>query len=267
MKLHLVAVLGLASIVTAAAIGCAAPSEDAAPGDDGAAEDDLTQRQLPGVVAVEIAEVRGFTQVLSSKTLGAPKKVKGIVTNIKKLKPTDPVPRCLERDTARLTFLDGAGKKLATVGSYCGGFGNIDFENGKPGYGVKFDAAAVDAARTGPLAVGDVLWGVTSIDIVRPSTQEKKTLGPDQVGGVLGGIDLDQIPDANASFPRCLPGYSVSFKRANADLGYTSFICGSTTAADAPASLKAQFSGRSPQVSGGITLDPRPVIKALETKR
>lgn len=266
MRLQSFTVIGLATFATALALGCASPSEDDAAPADETGEDDLTQRQLPGVVAVEVAEVRGSTQVLSSKTLAAPKKVKGIVTNIKKLKPTDPVPRCMERDTARLTFLDATGKKIATVGSYCGGFGSIDFENGKPGYGVRFDATAVDAARNAPLAVGDVLWGVTNIEILRPSTQEKKSLSGDKIAPILAGFDLDEVPDANASFPRCLPSYSVSFKRANTDLAHTSFICGSTTAATAPASLKAQFSGTSPVVRGGITIDPRPVIKALETR-
>jgi len=111
-------ILGLLAFSSFAVVGCADDSADDANGGGGAVageEDDLTARQLPGVAAVEIAEVRDRDTVLSTKTIGAPKKVKTLVTNVKKLRPSDPVPRCLMRETTRLTFLNDAGKKIATV--------------------------------------------------------------------------------------------------------------------------------------------------------
>ena len=275
MKSQLFAILGLAALVTAGTVGCAANDEPA--GDnEGAAEEDLTNSQLPGVVAVEIAQVRGQDTVLSAKTLGAPKKVKSILTGVKKLRPSDPVPRCMERDTERLTFLDAAGKKIATVGTYCGGFGSISFENGKPGYGVKFNTAGVDDAKNAPFAVGDALWGITKIELTKPgSAAEKRTLTGGKMPAVLAGLNLDEVPDASASFPRCLPSHAVTFVRGEANVAFTSFICGSTSAATAPASVKASFTAVDPAAgpdspslaSGAIQLDPRPVIAAFATNR
>lgn len=275
MKSQFIALLGLVALTTAASIGCA-ETADVGGGDenDEATEDALTRRQLPGVAIVEIAEVRGQTTVLSSKTLGAPKKIQKIMSTIHKLKPTDPVPRCLERDTERLTFMDASGKKVATVGSYCGGYGSISFENGTAGYGVHFDAAAVDAAKTAPLAVGDFLWAVSKIELSKPREQEKKTITGDGIKPILDGFDLDEVPDPTVSMPRCLPSHVVTFKRGNAEVAYTSFVCGSTTAATAPASLKASFSGADPAhpdadspAHGAINLDPRPILKAFEARR
>lgn len=71
---------------------------------------------------------------------------------------------------------------------------------------------------------------------------------------------------------RCLPSHVVSFKRGNAQTAYSSFVCGSITAATAPASVAAQFNGTDPAggadapslARGGIHLDPRPVIRLFE---
>jgi hypothetical protein len=274
MKTQLFAILGLAALTTAASLGCAETAEVEDESGE-ASEDALTNSQLPGVVAVEIALVRGGDTVLSAKTLGAPKKVKSVLTGVKKLRPSDPVPRCMERDTERLTFLDETGKKLATVGSYCGGFGHIDFENGSPGYGVKFNTTAVDAAKNAPFAVGDAIWGISKIELSKPGSQEKRTLTGGQMTNVLAGFKLDEVPDASASFPRCLPSHAVTLKRGNANVAFTSFICGSVSAATAPASVKAQFTAVDPAAGpdspslahGAIQLDPRPVIQAFANNR
>jgi hypothetical protein len=267
MKTHLA--LSALLMIIASATGCAASSdEESAPqGDPAGSEEDLTARQLPGVAAVEIAEVRQRDTVLSSKTLGAPAKVKKVVAAIKKLRPSDPVPRCMERDTTRLTFLDATGKKVATVDTYCSGFGGIEFADGKPGYGVKFSTESVKAEADAPFAVGDAVWGVTTIEITKPGRNESKTLTGDKVKPVLDGLKLDEVPDPNASFPRCLPSHAVTFKRADAKVATTSFLCGAD--ADPPASIKASFVGLDPKNDqnilgrGGITLDPRPVIRAM----
>ncbi|MBS2014140.1 MAG: hypothetical protein JST00_14715 [Deltaproteobacteria bacterium] len=260
-----------ALLLSVAASGCAADTEGgAAPADDTAgAEDDLTARQLPGTIAVEIADVRNRDTVLASKTIGAPKKVKSVLGAVKKLKPTDPVPRCMERDTKRLTFLDAANKPLATVDTYCAGFGHLTFANGRDGYGVKFSTEIVDGAAAAPFAVGDALYGVTSIEIIKPGTTQKRTLTGDAVKPILDGFDLDAVPNPNASFPRCLPSHAVTFMRANAKVATTSFLCGSADAANAPASVQGSFVGLDPKNPeamlgrGGVQLDPRPVLRAF----
>jgi hypothetical protein len=264
MKIRL-ALVGIAAL-SCLAFGCAAPtSDDAASGDD-----DITARQLPGVVAVEVAQVRTQTEVLSAKTLGAPKKVKAIVTAVKKLKPTEPQPRCLERDTTRLTFLDAASKKVATVDTHCGGFGSISFESGREGYAVRFDTQVVEDAKAAPFAVGDALWGISKIVVSKPGGAQKHTLTGEAIAPVVDGFDLDQVPDPKVLMPRCLPSHVVSLERANHEVAYTSFFCGSSSA-NAPASIRAHFSAvdladpkGDPAASGGITIDPRPILKALE---
>jgi hypothetical protein len=274
MKSQFFAIVGLAALATAASLGCA-ETVDVPDDAEESSEDALTNRQLPGVAAVEIAEVRAQTTVLSAKTLGAPKKVKSLVTVIKKLRANEPQPRCLERDTTRLTYLDAAGKKLATVSTHCGGFGSISFENGSPGYAVKYNTASVDTTKNAPFAVGDALWGITKIELSRPGRNDTRTLTGGRVAVVLAGFDLDEVPDANASFPRCLPSHAVTLMRGEKNVAFTSFICGSTDPANAPASVKASFTAVDPAAGddapnlarGGIKLDPRPVIQAFAINR
>lgn len=268
MKLSFVA-LGLVAFASLAAVGCAAPSnEDPAP--LGGDEDDLTARSVPGAVAVEIAEVRNQDKVLSSKTLGAPKKVKSVLAGVRKLRRDEPVPKCIMQDTTRLTFLGADGKAIATVSSYCAGFGSIDFASGKEGYGVKFDGEAVAAAKDAPFAVGDALWGSTTIELAKPGTQEKRTITGDAMKPILEGFDLDEVPNPNAAFPRCLPSHSVTFLRGKDKVAYSSFLCGVDAA---PASLQAAFTAPDPAKAdatlahGGITLKPKAILKAFETKQ
>lgn len=267
MKLSFVA-LSVVAFASFAVVGCAAPSdEDPAPA---AEEDDLTARSVPGAVAVEIAEVRNRDKVLASKTVGAPKKVKSVLAGVRKLRRDEPVPKCIMQDTTRLTFLDAEGKAIATVSSYCGGFGSIDFASGKAGYGVKFDGDAVEAAKTAPFAVGDALWGSSSIELLKPGTQEKRTITGAAMKPILDGYDLDEVPNPNAAFPRCLPSHSVTFMRGNGKVAYSSFLCGG---GEAPAKLQASFTAPDPAKAdatlshGGIQIDPRPVVKAFETKQ
>jgi hypothetical protein len=86
---------------------------------------------------------------------------------------------------------------------------------------------------------------------------------------ILDGFDLDAVPDPYAIMPRCLPSHAIAFERANADVAYASFLCG--TASPPPASVKASFSAPNPAkpdgdalAHGGITIDPRPVLRAFE---
>src|SRR6185369_2047403 len=122
MKPRLVVFLGLALATASMSLGCAGEAGGdpaAGPGE----EEDLTKTQLPGVVAIEIAEVHGQTTVTSSVTVGAPKKVKSVMTSVRKLRPSEAVPKCMMIDTTRVTFFDASAKKIATIGTYCGGYG------------------------------------------------------------------------------------------------------------------------------------------------
>ena len=220
-------------------------------------------------MSVEIALVRGQTEVLSAKTVGAPKKVKSLVANVKKLRPSDPTPKCMMRDTTRLTYSNEAGKKIATLSSYCGGYGSISFENGTAGYGVKFDGAAVDAAKAAPFAVGDALYGITKIEISKPGSSQKKSLSGADLKPILDGFDLDEVPNPSTALPKCLPSHAVAFKRGAGSVAFTSFMCSAGSAP--PASLTAPFTAVDPKAkddspdlaNGAIKLDPRPIVRAF----
>lgn len=268
MKSHFFA-LGLAALTATFAAGCAADADPIEEGEGESLEDALTSRQLKAS-SVEIADMLERTTVTNKVTLGAPKKVKSIITGIRKLKPTDPVPRCLMRNTHRYTFMDEAGKKVATVSTYCAGFGNISFENGNDGYGVRIDGTVVQAAKDAPLAVGDGIWGITKVEITKFGSADKVTVQGDGIKPLLKAYDLDEVPDPNASFPRCPPSHSVTLKRGNDAVATTSFICGAIDAASAPAEIKASYTmpnpagpPAAPLARGGIKLDPRPFLRAL----
>ncbi len=262
----LAAVTLLASI---ASVGCAASKE---PGDqDVGSEEEFTSRQLPGVVAVEIARVRGRDEVLSAKTVGAPKKVAKLVSIVKKLAPNERVPKCMERETTRLTFLDGSAKKIATVDTYCSGFGSIAFESGREGFAVKFNEQDADATRDAAFAVGDALWGVGSISVSRPGREEiARMMTGAEAKAVLDGIDMDQVPNPNVPRARCLPSHQIFFFRNDTTVAHASFLCDSLNESDPPSSIVAEFlahdtTSKDPNAPalaiGGINLDPRPILR------
>jgi len=152
--------------------------------------------------------------VTSAKTVGAPKKVQSLVTTLKKRGADEMTPRCIELDTTRLTFLDGQGKKLATVSSFCGGYGDIVFENGDASFACGSRERGRPGERCSVRGRRRAL-GITSVEVSRPGTSQNRTLEGGSVKTVLGGFDLDAAPDTNTDFPRCVPTYAVSFKRGD----------------------------------------------------
>jgi len=268
MNTHLYSLLGAIGLTGCALLGCGASDGESSP--ESASDELRAWPQLSDVAAVEIATVRARTTVLSATTRGAPKKVKSIVTALRKLRPTDPQPRCLDQDTIRLTFLDAASKKIATVDTHCAGFGTLSFADGSTGSPIKFETGVVENVKEAPFAVGDAVWGITKIELSRPRLEQKRVLSSDATKSVLGGYDLDEVPDPRAALPRCIPNYLVAFKRANDEVASTSFLC-AVTSGPAPSSVKAHFAAVNtadpkgdPIASGAITLDPRPVMKAFE---
>ncbi len=261
-----VGALGLAAVAAFVSVGCAGPADD---GETEASDEALTSKQLSGVKAVEVAEVRSRTTVLSSKVLGAPKKVKRLLSTVKKLRPNQPAPRCLEQDTTRLTFLDPNGAKLATMNSYCAGFGTISFEDGRAGYGVTFDPAAVTAAKDAPFAVGDALWGITKIEVTRPGSADRRTVTGSAVAPVVAGFDLDAVPDENVGWPRCVPTHELTFDRGDLSVAVSGFICERSAPGVDPAKMPASFLGWRAEggdpARGGITVDARPVIAIFDS--
>lgn len=257
--------------VVAFAIGssaCAADADDADPIEGG--DESLTAAQLPGVAAVEIGKVHNGN-VVARTVVGAPKKVKGLVASLKKKKASEPVPECAALNPTRMRFLDAEGNAIATVENSCANYASLDFHDDRAGYVVKIDLAAVEAVKSAPFAVGDAMWGISKIELVKgrgPDAQQR-TLSGAQMKPILGGFDLDAVPDPHMIQPRCLPGYTITFKRGTDDVAHTSFLCSWYTP---PASVRARFatveSGAEdgePLASGGIRIDPRPVVKLFDS--
>src|SRR5262245_57340633 len=113
MTSRFVGLLAVVTFATTASIGCAAATDN---GSEDSSDDALTSRQLSGVAAVEIATVKnGTTPVSPAVVVGTPKKVKSLLSTVKKLHFWESQPRCLvPPETTRLTFLDSDTKKLAT---------------------------------------------------------------------------------------------------------------------------------------------------------
>lgn len=192
--------------------------------------------------------------------------MKDVVASIKKKRASDPVPECAALNPTRLRFLDASGDTIATVENTCAGYASIEFEDGRAGYMVKVDLQAVETARAAPFAVGDAVWGISKIELVkgRGASAEKRMVTGGRMQPILNGFDLDAVPDPQMIRPACLPAYSVTLKRGGDAVAYSSFLCSLGAPA---ASVGARFSAVEPGgdevASGGILIDPRPVVHAF----
>jgi len=260
-RLHAFALVALTMVAPLAA-GCSADevsSDDPSAADDGTggSEDEVRSTLLGNVAAV---------RVNGGQIVAAPAKVKRILENIG-LQPGAARPeeggfRCMP--SYRLEILKASGETSATAGFMCGGPGSGDRKNAKGSVQVNGksylidakDIDGIDAIAKEPLAVGDILFGVDRITIGRPGQAGKETKDGALIAKVIRGMKADQVPDPNASFPRCLPSRVVGFHKGATEIGSIGLNCGS----DFRGTTKGSFSVKVPQLHGAADINAGRVI-------
>lgn len=247
----------LVSVFAVSALtACSADTGAGDPAADG--EDEITARQLPNVGAIQ------FTTGTTTKTIGSKAKVAKAMKAMKKPTASTHTPLCGFGPATKITFFDEAGKTLATGELFCFR-GSVKPVGGKE-FSIFTQPGGLDVLND-DLVPADALWGITKVNVKHfgGGGGEKATTKADQIADILKGYDIEQKIDTHASFPRCMPTHSVTFLRANDEVAYSSFVCG--TPANPPASLKAQFSiplSADDSVTGAIQIDPRPVLEVLK---
>lgn len=248
------------SMLAPLAAGCSADTSDDAPSGDelagsgGQGEDEIRRGGLLGQV--------GAVKINGGATVAAPAKIKRILENIG-LQPGAPKPqeggfRCIP--SYRLEFLKPSGESAAFAGFMCGGPGSGDRKdakgsvqvNGKSYLITAKDIDAIDAIAKEPLAVGDVLFGADKVVIGRPGgdSNAESTDGA-IVAKVANAMKADEVPNPNASFPRCLPSRFVSFHKGATELASIGLNCGE----NATGLVQGSFSAREPQLRGAVKID------------
>jgi hypothetical protein len=259
-RLRLLAVLAVTMLAPLAA-GCSAdtsgddvngPSSDVQ-GAGGDGEDEIRKGGLLGQLAA--------VKINGGATVAAPTKIKRILENIGlqpgAAKPQEGGFRCMP--SYRLEFFKPSGELAGTAGFMCGGAGSADRKdakgsvqvNGKSYLITAKDVDAIDAIGKEPAAVADLVYGADKVVFTKPMNQSAKveTNNGEQVAKVLSGLKADQVPDRNASFPRCLPSKVVTIQKGTKELANIALNCGD----DATGTVRGRLSAG--DMMGAIDVD------------
>lgn len=240
------------SLVVTSAVGCAA---DAADPDAASAPDDGSD-EVRSSIAGEVVAIK----INGGATVAAPAKVSRILENIGlnkgAKKPKEGGYRC--PPNYRLELLKANGTTAATAGFMCSGgdrtnaAGSVQV-GGKSYLITAKDVDAIDAIAKEPLAVGDILFGVDKATIVKPAQQAANKTITDgaSVAKLLGALSADEVPNPNASFPRCLPSRSVAFFKGATQVANVGLNCGE----GARGKVQGAFSVAEPRIYGAVQID------------
>jgi hypothetical protein len=169
--------LALASLATA----CSAASGS---GSEATANAISTEDALRGTEYITLAKVGG----VATSALGTKKKVAALLAAIQvgeELAGSEPAPEC-PADFV-LEFMSGAGSLGFTQVSACP---TLKLPDGSR-HRLSMDSAAVDAVLKSPAVVGDVLFGITRVEVTHADGREPTDL---DVNVAMGSLDLDQPP-------------------------------------------------------------------------
>jgi hypothetical protein len=267
MKLHrLSTAVALTLTMASLALGCAGAADESEEDGIESGEDGLTQRQLPGVVAMTF-ESRGGT-----KTIGSAEKVGKAMKALARRGGS--TPRCAPGPATKITFFDKDAKTIATGSFFCF-LGSVTPTNGGPAIRFQTRPGGLDVLNE-PLVPADALWGVTKIDIERRASigapvERLEVTQANAISNVLAAYDIDQTIDLRYSGTRCPPSHILTFRRGNNEVAQSSYVCGSS-GGDLPASVTALFTipgaaEAEPLARGGVKIDPRPIEQLLSVHR
>jgi hypothetical protein len=264
-RFRLLAVLAVTMLAPLAA-GCSAdtagddvnaPSGDVQ-GAGGEGEDEIRRGGLLGQL--------GAVKVNGGAIVAAPSKIKRILENIGlqpgAAKPAEGGFRCMP--SYRLEFFKPSGEVAGTAGFMCGGPGSADRKDAKGSVQVggksylitAKDIDAIDAIAKEPAAVADLVYGADKVVFSKPTSQAAKveTNNGEQVAKVLSGLKADQVPDRNASFPRCLPSKVVTIQKGTKELASIGLNCGDDATGIVRGRLTAGETMGAVDVDAGIVL-------------
>lgn len=250
------------------AFGCSgtdAADVGGAPQDEGS-EDALTAQLVAGAVAADIQVTPLAAQNVEAKkvTVAQDKKLKKLLGAFKKAPAGQTLPRCMPAFETKVTFRDANAKVLATLTDDCG-YGTLDPKSG----------ASVTVRITGdiraiaeqPIVPADALWGITKVTVNQMRMhQQKEVTTPSEIAKLVGAIDGDQKIDPDKPIAKCLPTFTVGFKRKTDEVAYTAFIC-NVSAGLTSVTSSLTIAGEDddhPMARGAIALDPRPYIALFE---
>lgn len=233
-----------------------APSGDVQ-GAGGEGEDEIRRGGLLGQL--------GAVKINGGATVAAPAKIKRILENIGlqpgAAKPQEGAFRCMP--SYRLEFIKPSGESAGTAGFMCGGPGSGDRKEAKGSVQVggksylitAKDVDAIDAIAKEPAAVADIVFGADKVIFSKPMDQAKvETKEGTQIAKVISGLKADQVPDRNASFPRCLPSKVVTIQKGGAELASIALNCGDDATGIVRGRLSAGDAMGAVDVDAGIVL-------------
>lgn len=249
----------------AAAPGCGnTTSSDAIPAAGGTeTEGELRSEQLlenVRAVRIQIAHATPSVDV----TVGLSAKVARIMAGIKKRPDGEEVrPTCMGSSRVTVRFFDEMAKEIATIDGFPAQGHRICSSalldvNGKPPIAVGTDLDFVALADE-PLVPGDALWGIDAVDISMPAGgSDKHVDNKDSIKKIVAAIRGDQKIDSARPMARCMPTYSVSFKRGEQEAAIASFLCDGAEESSVIANFAIIGGDGDPVTHGVVDLDPRP---------
>jgi hypothetical protein len=208
-------------------VGCASEAGDAEPAGDVA---EVNKPVLTDVGAFALEDGR---------IIAAPAKVAKLVGAIKK--PKEGKLKCLP--TATFTVLGRGGEKIGSLAMLCNpeeaesGTITAQLDVGAEGGAtrssiVDLDLRVVDAVRTAPLAVGDLVFGVDKLEMARGLGPAISTPSLANTARAIDALGPDQVPVAGAAL-KCLPDLVVTLKRGTKKVASVN-VCGDEGTLDAP---------------------------------
>jgi hypothetical protein len=149
----------------------------------------------------------------------------------------------------------------------CGGPGSRDRKdahgsvqvNGKSYLITAKDIDAIDAIANEPRAVADLFWGADKVVFSKPMDGAAKIETKDGalVAKVISGFKADEVPNPNASFPRCIPSNIVSLYDGTKELASVGLTCGDNATGKVQGNLSTNDESRAHgavEVDAGIVL-------------
>lgn len=224
-------------------------------------EEAVSASALPGVAAIEFKTRDKVT------TVGAASKVSTVMKAFKKPTQTTVTPACGFGPATQMTFYNAQGETIATGSMFCFR-GTI-----KPTQGadirITTKPGALNVLNEDPVPA-DALWAISKIEVERFGSDagERTATKATDIKRILAAYNVDQKIDRDFAARRCAPTYALRFYRKNNTVAHSSFVCDAP--ARLPASLQASFTipaageSEEPLISGGITIDPRPVASLFD---